>query len=133
MDRRQAVRSPIHTMVGCRVPATPTLAIVRNLSASGCLLESDEPCICHGSTILVQFPGACEIAGQVMWRRRNRFGVKFNAGLEPGVLAAILGCDNATHEVGILKDNFGRDLPPLARLAKAIIHTVEAAPGQGPE
>jgi hypothetical protein len=120
-------------MVGCRVPATPTLATVLNLSASGCLLESDQPCISHGSTILIQLPGACEIAGQVMWCRGSRVGVKFNSGLEAGVVAAILGGDHAMHEAGNLKDKFGRDLPPLPRLAKAIIHTVETGPEQSAE
>lgn len=121
----------MRVVVGCRAPATPTLATVLDLSPRGCLVESAEPRISQGSTILMRFPGACEIAGQVMWRQGSRLGVKFNSSLEEGVVATILGCDSAMLEAGNLRDNFGRDLPPLPRLAKAMIQTVETGPEQG--
>jgi hypothetical protein len=118
----------MRAMVGCRVPATPTLVAVLNISPAGCLFESENPCISRGSTILMIFPLLGEIAGQVVWRERSRIGVKFNSSLGAGVVAAILSRDTTRRAVGNMKDKFGRDLPHLPRLPKAFVQPIETGP-----
>src|SRR5690349_8245524 len=113
MERRQATRAPTRVTIGCRVPSTPTLANVMNLSVSGCMLESNEPCIMRGSTILLSFPGVHEVAGEVLWQKAKRFGVKFNSSFDEGVLVTLLSRQQRSAEPLSVTDSFGRILPPL--------------------
>ena len=107
------MREAVDRKVRGRVPATPVAATIVDLSNSGCRGRAEglpQP----GATILLRLFAGEEVAGEVVWRRGDEFGVKFHQEIGDELVARFQ--ENAAFEEstgGEVRDKFGRRLPPL--------------------
>lgn len=55
---------------------------VRNLSAGGLMAESDTPVV-TADKIILEIRNVGKVSGNVVWVRKNRFGVSFDSAIDP--------------------------------------------------
>ena len=66
------------------------LFMVLDISLSGCKLEgADQPDLI-GATMVLEFPGQEEAAGEVVWQSTAEFGIRFYKALTDEALARIV-------------------------------------------
>lgn len=124
-DARTNSRRQLNLQVSAREPAsTSILVVVRNLSISGLLIETDEK-LAIGDVIEFELPVAGSRLASVVWARSNQFGCKFNEPISQGSVSAALlqspiegsawpdlGSEPAEDfELGSDVDNHSNDLP----------------------
>ncbi len=115
MERRKSPRSPVDREVAARIPATPMVARILDMSTSGCLAEAHSPLIREGRTILLNLSGTDEITGTIAWQEGDRVGIKFLEEISQETLSRVLKSDGGeSQENTTMRDRFGRALPPLA-------------------
>lgn len=128
-DARTNSRRQLNLRVSAREPASSSiLVVVRNLSISGLLIETDEK-LAIGDVIEFELPVAgCRLAS-VVWMGSNQFGCKFSEPISQGSVSAALlqspiegrawpdlGSEPAEDfELGSDADNTSNDLPISAK------------------
>lgn len=118
-DRRAAaIRFKVSLAVQGRVPATPIMAKLANVSLTGCMLETAEcELIAPGATILLTISNIITLAGQVVWRVGSRVGIKFQSRASEDTLVRIRRASSHLNvDTMAISDSFGRDLPDLASI-----------------
>lgn len=75
--------------VMARLPDSNIDVVVVDVSATGCRLRTRSRDVQVGATILLEFEGIEEIAGQIAWSERRQFGVRFNRILPEATLDQI--------------------------------------------
>jgi hypothetical protein len=114
MERRSNPRTEVNQEVDERAPATPIRGKVLDLSASGCLMETDSALVIVGRTVLLALSDTVEVAGSVVRKSDHQVGIEFAEPLKPDVLSYLLNVDRKTFANGsALRDGFDRQLPPL--------------------
>lgn len=114
MERRKSHRFKTDKVVQGRIPATPVLVTVLDLSTSGCMLRYDGPPIRPGTSILLDLSELSEVAGQVIWRDTQLLGVQFDQDLTADAVVRMVAKDvDHFDQHTALKDRFGRTLPGL--------------------
>jgi hypothetical protein len=94
VERRAAERTTIDVSLTCRMPASPTRAIIRDVSHHGCKIEVPGTLMELGGTALLELPGMAHIPGQIVWTRGKTAGIRFERRL--GTSAAVaLGLEQA--------------------------------------
>ena len=92
MERRITDRMPTEVGVSCRVPASPELATLVDLSRSGCRLEFARRNIDPGATVNLDFRTGKPIGGEVVWTDGSYAGVRFYSAL-PKPIAVEFGLE----------------------------------------
>ena len=114
MERRRAPRTKTSREVIGRIPATPITATIFDFSLSGCLAQTESPLIQRGATILLDLSETDAIAGQVVWREDDRFGIEFHEHISSETLLRLTEADADRPGTKVdLKDRFGRRLTEL--------------------
>ena len=114
MERRKSPRAAMNQEVIGRIPATPIRAKILDLSGSGCQIESESPLVLVGRTILLDLSDTCELAGTVVRKSGDHAGIEFTEPINPEILSRLLTPDGkALADDSVLRDSFGRHLPPL--------------------
>lgn len=89
-DSRTNSRRQLNLRVNAREPASSSiLVVVRNLSISGLLIETDEK-LAIGDVIEFELPVAGSRLASVVWTRSNQFGCKFSEPISQGSVSAAL-------------------------------------------
>lgn len=116
MELRNHSRTAVSAPVKGRVPATPVEIKLVNLSLAGCMVESRSP-VPPGTTILIELAPGEEVAGEVVWGKGTRHGVKFHTALASDALARFTyPLETGNRSFGVMRDRFGRELPCLRRM-----------------
>ncbi|MCP5396106.1 MAG: hypothetical protein H6918_05130 [Sphingomonadaceae bacterium] len=76
-------------MVG-RVPATPIEAILFDLALAGCKARSGSSLVRQGATIVIELTAHDHVAGEIIWKRKDSFGVRFSRPLSEQLLTSIV-------------------------------------------
>lgn len=114
MERRKTHRFKTDRAVQARIPATPVLVTVLDLSTAGCMIRYDGPPIRPGTSILLDLSEMDEVSGQVIWRETEKMGVEFHQELAADAVARLAARDvDHFDQRAALKDRFGRTLPGL--------------------
>lgn len=114
MERRDSYRMKTTRRISARVPATPIDVTVLDLSSTGCMIQIDHSApIAARTTILLALAQHEDIAGEVVWRKRDRAGVQFHERIAVEQLLAMLKSDSPAGDQAQLTDGFGRPLPPF--------------------
>ena len=92
-ERRSHPRIRIRRSVAGRIPATPIVATLLDISQSGCRAQTPQCRLEPGTTILLDLTVSRTVAGQVVWRRGDEFGVKFGLEVPERVIAYLTGED----------------------------------------
>ena len=120
-DRRSgSLRVSVNLWVVGRVPATPIVANLVDLSETGCRIHShDGHLIAPGATILLNISTSSEVAGQIVWQRGEQFGVRFRVPISEELVQQLV-LDSSHRDasgLGVL-DSFGRPLPSPVSLKR---------------
>ena len=59
---------------------------VYDLSMDGCMLQTADPEVFEGQTIILQFDDHCTTVGIVLWKKNITAGMQFESRLEPAVV-----------------------------------------------
>lgn len=114
MERRQNQRAATNLRLNGRVPASPVLTEVLDLSPGGCRVRAASPLLKRGATILLSIAETTEIAGQIVWQQGREFGVQFHEELSEEALAQLqTGCGDSSPFNQVGRDRFGRRMLPL--------------------
>jgi diguanylate cyclase (GGDEF)-like protein len=86
----QCIREPRHRLMRRAIAAingVTTEIRMRNISAMGALVESDQP-VSPGQTMTIDIVGVGPVVGTVRWAQSGKFGVQFSENFDLGRLAA---------------------------------------------
>lgn len=84
MERRTSGRIAIDADIKCRIPATPQSAIIRDLSVTGCRIETVASIRGVGGTIVLDLTETVNVVGTIVWARGREAGIHFNEPLDLG-------------------------------------------------
>jgi hypothetical protein len=74
----------------CRVPASPIVVTIQNISSDGCKIAVGHCKLQRGTTVLLEVSRDVHVLGRVLWTKLNLAGVKFESGLPAELLSAII-------------------------------------------
>ena len=113
MDGRSNTRLVVDQETRCVINGRVERVFLYNLSASGCMLETDR-FVVKGSSITISLGEFVDATGEVVWRSGCNAGVRF---LEPinEAVVRFLGFNPPSHNFDEIepRDRFGRVLAPL--------------------
>lgn len=115
VERRAEKRFDIDTKVSCRIPATPILSIIRNMSPDGCMLEVTGTSLEPGGTVLLQLVEDQHVVGSVIWANRKRHGIQFERRVDVSTIENV-----RTNTTGVAESSLRGSDRPL----RAIAHSV---------
>lgn len=90
MRERANHRFASSTEAVCRVPATPLIAAIIDVSSEGCRGRANSYLVQRGATILVSFASGVELGGQVVWVDGAEFGVRVHVTIPGETVAQLL-------------------------------------------
>ncbi len=119
MERRRKQRTVVDRKVIGRVSATPIEVKLLDLSVSGCKAQSSSIRVALGATILLNFPDAETVIGEIVWHEADIFGISFDHEISAESLMRFI-CNGLeeTRVEAFVRDQFGRRLPKLGSPAK---------------
>ena len=113
MDQRAAIRAPVEGFVQVTIRDREVRAPLRNLSASGCLIEMTDPACLEGDQVVVSLIDGVEVCGRLVWKVPGLAGVEFVERIHP-VLVEHLKVKPSLPRLDswLPRDRFGRALRP---------------------
>ncbi|WP_230293685.1 PilZ domain-containing protein [Croceicoccus sp. Ery5] len=113
MSRREHERLNSDRPVECRIDGRHFMAVLYNVSISGCMIEVPLNRVIDGDRVHLK-DGNIRMSGVVVWHDERNAGLRFDQPLHEAVVR-FLGYDPAKGEPLMPTDRFGRALPRLPR------------------
>jgi len=89
LERRSRARRTLRLEIESKIGADAGRAVVRNLSETGLLLETEEA-LTIGDALAVELPEAGTVQARVVWTRAPFFGCEFAVPIGRGAVSAAL-------------------------------------------
>lgn len=121
MSRRGNERLDSDRQVECRVDGRNFIAVLYNVSVSGCMIEMPMNRVREGDRVHIKADGNIRMSGMVVWQDERNAGLRFDQPLHEAVVR-FLGYDPARGDAVLPSDRFGRPLPKLPRAGKSFAH-----------
>jgi hypothetical protein len=109
MERRANLRSAFMAHIEGRLDGAPLRLFAYDLSMDGCMVETEDIRLAEGAVVELVLDPATTVSAKVIWRKNRNAGLKFEAKLEPGLVAALVSGNASTHS---------HDVPMLTREAR---------------
>lgn len=93
MERRLAYRFLADKAVNCRVPATPAIAQLVDISTGGCRIQVQSSLVVPGGTILLELVEGFHAVGKVLWRNGKEAGISFSQTLHQSIIDHVRTAD----------------------------------------
>jgi len=89
MEQRRAFRYPTDLDADCRAGERAWSTRLRNISSTGCMIESPDPGFDVGSPMKVWIRGVPTIEGAIAWQHRGHAGIRFALPLSSALMAKL--------------------------------------------
>jgi hypothetical protein len=100
--------------IECRVNGQCFTAPLRNVSLSGCMVETPLNRVCYRDRLFAKVEGSIHFSGMVVWIEENLAGMRFDEQIHEAVVR-FLGYEPVEAIPSIPLDRLGRSLPRLPR------------------
>ena len=98
LERRSSFREISDVTIGCRVPASPILANIQNISAAGCKIVLRDRALGRGTTVILELPDKNQVVGQVVWASQKTAGIEFEHQISSDILATFVSAQGVKVE-----------------------------------
>lgn len=86
VEKRTALRFPTDIEASCQGPDGSWTSQLRNISTSGCMITLPERPFSDDAPLRLRIKGVAAIDAEVVWRHRDRAGVRFRVPLHPAAM-----------------------------------------------